>query len=41
MQKVSGFLERLPEHAQVRLGGKADLSCGGYFFTPTAATGVR
>jgi betaine-aldehyde dehydrogenase len=39
--KVEGFIERLPDHASVLAGGKADRRGGGYFFEPTVIEGVR
>jgi betaine-aldehyde dehydrogenase len=41
LAKVEGFFERLPDHAVVRCGGKADRAGGGYFFQPTVVTDVR
>lgn len=41
LEKVQGFIDRLPAHAQVRTGGKTDRTGGGYFFQPTVVTGVR
>ncbi len=41
LAKVEGFFERLPEHAVVHCGGKADRADGGYYFQPTVVTGVR
>lgn len=41
LEKVEGFIDRLPAHARVRTGGKADRSGGGFFFEPTVVTGVR
>ncbi|MEV5650628.1 aldehyde dehydrogenase family protein [Nocardia sp. NPDC052254] len=41
LAKVEGFLERLPAHATVLTGGKADRTGGGYFFEPTVISGVE
>ncbi|MGW5649593.1 gamma-aminobutyraldehyde dehydrogenase [Saccharopolyspora sp. NPDC003752] len=40
LQRVSGFIERLPDHAVVRSGGKR-VGDQGYFFEPTVISGVR
>jgi betaine-aldehyde dehydrogenase len=39
--RVEGFIERLPSHAEVRTGGKAQRLNGGYFFEPTVVTGLK
>jgi betaine-aldehyde dehydrogenase len=40
LQRVAGYLERLPDHARVVTGGRrADLA--GYFFQPTVISNVR
>jgi betaine-aldehyde dehydrogenase len=41
LEKVQGFIERLPAHAEVVTGGKADRTGGGFFFEPTVVTGVQ
>jgi betaine-aldehyde dehydrogenase len=41
LERVQGFLDRAPDHAEVRVGGKADRRDGGYFFEPTVVTGLR
>jgi betaine-aldehyde dehydrogenase len=41
LEKVEGFIHRLPTHARVVTGGKADRSGGGYFFEPTVVVDVR
>lgn len=41
LSKVQGFIERLPRHATVLLGGEADRTLGGYFFPPTVVADVR
>ncbi|MEV0281072.1 aminobutyraldehyde dehydrogenase [Streptomyces sp. NPDC050610] len=40
LERVSGVLERLPEHASVRTGGVRQ-GDEGYFFAPTVVSGVR
>jgi betaine-aldehyde dehydrogenase len=43
LEKVSGFVDRLPDHARVETGGGragGDLS-NGYFFEPTVVSGLR
>jgi betaine-aldehyde dehydrogenase len=39
LERVSGFIERLPRHAEVRTGGNR-MSGRGYFFEPTVVTGL-
>lgn len=41
LNKVQGFIDRLPEHATVRTGGKADRLNGGFYFPPTVVVDVR
>jgi betaine-aldehyde dehydrogenase len=41
LDRVLGFLDRVPEHASVRCGGAADRSGGGFFVRPTVITGLR
>ena len=42
LQHVTGFLDRLPDHAEVVAGGsRADSLGPGYFFTPTVVAGLR
>jgi betaine-aldehyde dehydrogenase len=41
LARVTGFLERVPEHAAVRCGGAADRRDGGFFVQPTVITGLR
>jgi betaine-aldehyde dehydrogenase len=41
LSRVQGFVDRVPEHAEVVTGGKADRRNGGYFFPPTVVTGLR
>ncbi|WP_055589086.1 gamma-aminobutyraldehyde dehydrogenase [Peterkaempfera griseoplana] len=40
LKQVSGFIERLPEHAKVEAGGK-QVGDRGYFFAPTVVSGLR
>ena len=40
LERVAGFVERLPEHAQVETGGRRQGETG-CFFEPTVVTGVR
>ncbi|MGW1677312.1 gamma-aminobutyraldehyde dehydrogenase [Saccharopolyspora sp. NPDC002376] len=40
LERVSGFIERLPDHAVVRTGGKR-VGDQGYFFEPTVISEVR
>jgi betaine-aldehyde dehydrogenase len=40
LDRVSGFIARLPDHAEVRTGGKQTGSRG-YFFEPSVVTGLR
>jgi betaine-aldehyde dehydrogenase len=40
LDRVAGFIARLPDHAQVRTGGKQTGSRG-YFFEPSVVTGLR
>jgi betaine-aldehyde dehydrogenase len=37
---VAGFLDRLPDHAEVRVGGRA-VDGPGFFFPPTVVAGLR
>lgn len=41
LDRVQGFIDRLPEHARVRTGGTADRSNGGFYFPPTVVSDVR
>ena len=41
LARVSGFLERVPDHASVRTGGAADRRDGRYYLQPTVVTGLR
>ncbi|HEX5404591.1 MAG TPA: gamma-aminobutyraldehyde dehydrogenase [Pseudonocardiaceae bacterium] len=40
LARVAGFVERLPDHAEVRSGG-TKLDGPGYFFPPTVVAGLR
>lgn len=41
LNKVEGFMDRLPAHASILAGGKADRINGGYFFQPTVVADVK
>ena len=42
LERVSGMIERLPDHAEVTAGGqRADNGGGGYFYSPTVVSGLR
>jgi betaine-aldehyde dehydrogenase len=41
LAKITGFFDRLPGHAQVRIGGSADPVDGGFYFRPTLVTGLQ
>ncbi|MDG9705463.1 gamma-aminobutyraldehyde dehydrogenase [Streptomyces sp. DH37] len=40
LEKVTGFIERLPDHARVETGGHR-VGDKGYFFAPTVVSGLR
>ncbi len=40
LERVGGFIERLPDHAEVRTGGNR-IGGKGYFFEPSVVTGLR
>jgi betaine-aldehyde dehydrogenase len=40
LARVSGFIERLPSHAEVRTGGNR-IGSRGFFFEPSVVTGLR
>jgi betaine-aldehyde dehydrogenase len=40
LARVSGFIDRLPGHAEVRTGGNR-IGSRGYFFEPSVVTGLR
>lgn len=41
LNKVAGFIERLPAHAKVLTGGVPDRTNGGFFFPPTVVVDVE
>ncbi len=41
LERIEGFLERLPVHATVATGGKRDQDMSGFFFEPTIIDGLR
>jgi betaine-aldehyde dehydrogenase len=41
LERVQGFIDRLPSHAQVLAGGHAQRINGGYFFEPTLIGGLK
>src|SRR4051812_46972527 len=41
LERVTGFLNRVPAHASVRCGGSTDRRGGGFFVQPTVITGLR
>jgi betaine-aldehyde dehydrogenase len=41
LDRVLGFLDRVPAHATVRCGGAADRRDGGFYVQPTVITGLR
>jgi betaine-aldehyde dehydrogenase len=41
LERVAGFLDRVPAHATVRCGGAVDRRDGGYYVQPTVITGLR
>ena len=41
LARVTGFLDRVPDHAAVRCGGAADRRDGGFYVQPTVITGLR
>jgi betaine-aldehyde dehydrogenase len=40
LERVSGFVSRLPEHAEVRIGGQR-VGERGFFYAPTVVSGLR
>ncbi len=40
LDRVSGFVERLPDHAEVRTGGRRS-GAQGFFYEPTVVTGLE
>jgi betaine-aldehyde dehydrogenase len=41
LDRVAGFLDRVPAHAAVRCGGAVDRRHGGFYVQPTVITGLR
>ena len=41
LERVQGFLDRLPNHADIAVGGHAINDNGGYFFEATVLTGLQ
>jgi betaine-aldehyde dehydrogenase len=41
LERVEGFIARLPAHAKILTGGTADRRDGGYYFPPTVIDGLR
>ncbi|MEP7048287.1 MAG: aldehyde dehydrogenase family protein [Ilumatobacteraceae bacterium] len=41
LAKVTGFLDRVPDHAEIIIGGSADPLDGGYYVEPTIVTGLH
>jgi betaine-aldehyde dehydrogenase len=41
LERVQGFIDRLPNHADVAVGGHAVNDNGGYFFEATVLTGLK
>ena len=41
LERVGGFLDRVPDHATVRCGGAPDRRDGGFYVQPTIITGLR
>ena len=41
LARVQGFIDRLPDHAEIAAGGHAIDDNGGYFFEPTVLTGLK
>jgi betaine-aldehyde dehydrogenase len=41
LERVQGFIDRLPAHAQILTGGKASRLNGGYYFEPTLVAGLK
>ncbi len=40
-ERVKGFIDRLPDHADIAVGGKPINDNGGYFFEATVLTGLK
>ena len=41
LDRVQGFIDRLPSHAEILTGGKAQRLNGGYYFEPTLIAGLK
>lgn len=41
LERVRGFVDRLPDHARLELGGDDPIQNGGYFHSATLLTGLR
>jgi betaine-aldehyde dehydrogenase len=41
LERVQGFIDRLPDHASIATGGHAISDNGGYFFEATVLTGLK
>ena len=41
LARVQGFIDRLPDHANIAAGGHSINDNGGFFFEPTVLTGLR
>jgi betaine-aldehyde dehydrogenase len=41
LERVAGFFERTPDHAQVNAGGNKIDNGGGYFYEPTVVSGLQ
>ncbi|MCX6417529.1 MAG: aldehyde dehydrogenase family protein [Actinobacteria bacterium] len=41
LDRVQGFIDRLPSHAEILTGGKAQRLNGGYYFEPTLVAGLK
>jgi betaine-aldehyde dehydrogenase len=41
LDRVQGFIDRLPSHAEILTGGKASRLNGGYYFEPTLIGGLK
>lgn len=41
LERVQGFIDRLPDHAKIEIGGNAIDDNGGYFFEATVLSGLK
>lgn len=41
LERVEGFISRLPGHAEILSGGRSDRRDGGFYFEPTVIAGVQ